>query len=110
MEARRLLVVRSIKSIMAGTVVVPAIIFCFAAWQHRARLQEIADERIAHSLEISREHAQSVFGTVDVLLSSLETIVSNRTDDSLRLDEADLHTRLKKLIDSVPDIRSLWHI
>jgi len=107
MEARRRLVVRSIKSIMAGTLVVPAVIFCFAAWQHRTRIQEIADERIAHSLDISQEHAQSVFGTVDVLLSSVDAIAS-RTDESLRPDEAELHKRMSRLIESVPDIRSVW--
>ena len=108
MEARRRLVVRSIKSIMAGTLVVPAVIFCFAAWQHRTRIQEIADERIAHSLDISQEHAQSVFGTVDVLLSSVDAIASSRTDESLRPDEAELHKRMSKLIEGVPDIRSVW--
>lgn len=108
MEARRRLVVRSIKSIMAGTLVVPAVIFCFAAWQHRTRIQEIADERIAHSLDISQEHAQSVFGTVDVLLSSVDAIASSRTDGSLRPDEAELHKRMSKLIEGVPDIRSVW--
>src|SRR5581483_6623572 len=107
MEARRQLVVRSIKSIMAGTLVVPAVIFCFAAWQHRTRIQGIADERIAHSLDISQEHAQSVFGTVDVLLSSVDAIAS-RTDESLRPDEAELHKRMSRLIESVPDIRSVW--
>src|SRR5581483_3069725 len=107
MEARHLLVARSIKAIMAGTIVVPAAIFCFAAWEHRSRIQEIADERITHSLEISREHARSIFGTVDVLLASVDTIAADRSDESLRLDEAKLHRRLRQLIESVSDVRSV---
>jgi two-component system, NtrC family, sensor kinase len=108
METRRLLAVRSIKLIMTGTIVVPAAIFCFAAWEHRSRIDEIADERIAHSLEISQEHARSVFGTVDVLLSSLDTIPADRSDQGVRLGEAELHKRMKGLIQSVSDIRSVW--
>lgn len=108
METRRLRVVRSLKWIMVGTVVIPAVIFGIAARQHRLRIHEVADERIARSLEISLEHAQKVFQTIDILLSSVDEITSGRTDQSLRLDEADLHARLSKLVLSAPDIRSIW--
>ena len=108
MEARRRLVVRSIKSIMARDPrsACGDILLCCLAAPHT--IQEIADERIAHSLDISQEHAQSVFGTVDVLLSSVDAIASSRTDESLRPDEAELHKRMSKLIEGVPDIRSVW--
>src|SRR4051794_2812996 len=108
METRRARAVRSLKWIMAGTVVVPAVIFCIAAWQHRLRIQEVADERIAHSLEISLEHAQKIFQTIDILLSSVDEITRGRTDQSIRLHEAELHTRLTELISAAPDIRSVW--
>ena len=108
MEIRRKRAVGSLRWIMVGTILVPALGFALAAWQHRDRVLALADERIDRSLEISYEQSQRIFQSIDVLLSSVDEITRGRTDQSLRLYEAQLHGRLQQLISAIPDIRSVW--
>src|SRR3954453_8985739 len=107
MEVRRKRAVASLRWIMVGTIIVPALGFAVAAWQHRNRILTLADERIDRSLEISYEQSQKVFQSIEVLLSSIGEITRGRTDESLRLYQAELHERLQQLIAFVPDIRSV---
>jgi two-component system NtrC family sensor kinase len=67
----------------------------------------VARERIVRSLDIRYEHAQKIFQTVDVLLSSLDEL-TQASAESRQIDQAQLHKRLRELIAVVPDIRSVW--
>ena len=108
MQRRRELAVRSFKIVMIGTILVPVVIFSFSAWQHYNAISRLADERISRSLDIALEHAEKVFQSVDVLLSSVNEISQGRSDQSLRLYEAQLNMRLKSMIGAIPDVRSIW--
>jgi len=61
MKERRESAIRSLKMMMAGTVIVPLAIFCFAAWEHYNSISRLADERIARTLDIAVEQAQKIF-------------------------------------------------
>jgi len=108
MEIRRRRAVGSLQWIMVGTVLVPVLGFAYAAWQHWHRVKGLADERIQHALEINYEQSQKIFQSIEVLLSSVDEITRGRTDQSLRLYEAELHKRLQLLIGAIPDVRSIW--
>ena len=93
---------------MVATVLVPAAIFCVAAWEHYQSIARLADERISRSLDIASEHAEKVFQSINVLLSSVGEITQGRADQSLRLYEAELNMRLKLMVGAIPDVRSVW--
>ena len=93
---------------MIATILIPALIFCFAAWEHYSAVSRLADERISRSLDIASEHAQKIFQSIDVLLSSVGEITQGRTDQSLRLFQAELNMRLKTMVAAIPDVRSIW--
>jgi two-component system NtrC family sensor kinase len=108
MKARRESAVNSLKMMMVGTVIVPLAILGFASWQHYNSISKLADERIARSLDIAYEHAQKVFQSIDVVFSSVGQIARGRTDQSLRLYEAELSERLKLMVSAIQDVRSIW--
>ena len=108
MQRRRALAARSFVAVMAATVLVPIIIFCVAAWQHYRAISQLADERISRSLDIASEQAQKVFQSINVLRSSVGEITHGRSDQTLRLYEAELNMRLKAMVGAIPDVRSVW--
>src|ERR1700712_6067711 len=108
MKARRESAARSLKTMMAGTIVLPLAFFCYTSWQNYNSTSLLADERIARSLEIAVEQARKVFQSIEVVFSSIDEITLGRTDEKLRLDEAELSERLKLMAAASQDIRSIW--
>lgn len=108
MKARRESAVQSLKVMMAATVILPLGLFCYASWQSYNATFRLADERIARSLDIVAEHAKKVFQSIEVVFGSVDEIARGRTDQSLRLHEAELSERLRQMTSVVPDVRSIW--
>ena len=93
---------------MAATVVLPAVVFCYVALASYRTTFALADERITRSLDIAVEHAKRVFQSVEIVFASIEEITRGRTDQSLRLHEAELSERLKLMSSATVDVRSIW--
>jgi two-component system NtrC family sensor kinase len=108
MKVRQEAVARSFKLMMAGTAILPLVLFCYWAWQSYGSTFRLADERIERSLDISLEHAGKVFQTIEVVFASIDEIARGRTDLSLRLHEAELSERLKHMASAISDVRSIW--
>ena len=79
-----------------------------AGLQHYSFVSKSADERIARSLDIAVEHTNKVFEEIELLFTSVEGITRRRSVETLRLEEAELHQRLKEMIGNVPDLRAIW--
>jgi two-component system NtrC family sensor kinase len=108
MKARRESAVRSLKFMMVGTVLFPLALFGFAAFEQYHAISRLADERIARSLDISVEHANKIFQSIDVVFGSIDEITRGRADQSLRLHEAELSERLKLMAAAISDVQSIW--
>jgi two-component system NtrC family sensor kinase len=108
MKAKRQTAIRSLRTMMAVTVVAPFALFAVAAWQQHDVISRLADERIERTLDIVAEHARKIFRTVQVVFGSVDEITRDRTDESLRGQEGELHDRLKLMATAVVDIQSLW--
>ena len=93
---------------MAATGVGALFVLIVASLQHYSFVSRSADERIGRSLDIAVEHTNKVFEEIELLFSSVEGITRRRNVESLRLEEAQLHERLKDMIGNVPDLRSIW--
>ena len=59
---------------LAATLIVPTILFAYAAFGSYRAAHELADERIDRSLAISFEQALRIFRSIDVTLDSVEQI------------------------------------
>src|SRR6478735_3076760 len=108
MKARRESAVRSLKLMMVGTVLFPLALFGFAAVEQYHAISRLADERIARSLDISVEHANKIFQSIEVVFGSIEEITRGRADQSLRLHEAELSERLKLMATAISEVQSIW--
>jgi two-component system NtrC family sensor kinase len=108
MQARRESAVRSLKLMMVGTVLFPLALFCFASFEQYDAISRLADERIARSLDISAEHANKIFQSIEVVFGSIDEITRGRADQSLRLHEAELSERLKLMDSAISDVQSIW--
>jgi two-component system NtrC family sensor kinase len=99
--------IRLLKLMMVASVVLPAVLFAFAAWVSYRNFEGVADERIDHSLDILHEHALKVLQTVERTFAEIDEIVRGMSDDDIRSNEASLHARLKLIDDALPQVRGI---
>jgi two-component system NtrC family sensor kinase len=93
---------------MAASLALPIALFAIAATISYASTKDIADREIERTLDVAHEHALKVFETIDRSLAELNEVVRGLPDDLVRAREAALHRRLKRLADSLPQLKSAW--
>src|SRR5581483_7573784 len=99
--------IRLLKLMMVASVVLPAVLFIFAAWVSYRNFERVTDERIDRSLDILHEHALKVLQTVQVTFGEIDAVTNQMSDDDLRLNEGPLHDRLRKIIAEVPELQGI---
>ena len=108
MRTRRNAALRSLRLMLVASVVFPLLLFCYASLANYRAAFERADEQIQQALDLSAEQALRVFRSIDVTFDSVEQITRGRTEQTLRLNEAELSERLKLFVNALPDIGSVW--
>jgi two-component system NtrC family sensor kinase len=108
MRTRRHAALRSLRLMLAASVVFPLLLFCYASWANYRTAFSRADERIKQALDLSAEQALRVFRSINVTFDSVEQITRGRTEQTLRINEAELSERLKQFVSALPDVGSVW--
>ncbi|SFJ51001.1 hybrid sensor histidine kinase/response regulator [Bradyrhizobium sp. cf659] len=93
---------------MAASLALPIALFAIAATISYTSTKDIADREIERTLDVAHEHALKVFETIDRSLAELNEVVRGLPDDLIRTREPALHRRLKRLADSLPQLKSAW--
>nr|WP_246583547.1 hybrid sensor histidine kinase/response regulator [Bradyrhizobium iriomotense] len=93
---------------MVASLALPIALFAIASTISYTSTRDIADREIERTLDVAHEHALKVFETIDRSLSELNEVVRGLPDDVIRAREAVLHRRLKRLTDSLPQLKSAW--
>ncbi|MGY8639007.1 ATP-binding protein [Bradyrhizobium sp. 14AA] len=93
---------------MAASLALPIALFVFASTISYTSTNDIADREIERTLDVAHEHALKVFETIDRSIAELNEVVRGLADDIIRAREAALHRRLKRLADSLPQLKSAW--
>ena len=99
--------IRLLKLMMVASLVLPAVLFAFAASVSFRNFQHVTDERIDRSLDILHEHALKVLQTVDRTFAEIDEILRGMSDDDIRLNEGPLHARLKRIVDALPQLQGI---
>lgn len=94
----------------ALTLLGPALIFSYAAWQNHRTFNAQANERIERALDVLQEHALKAIQTVERSIAETNEVLKNLTDQQIRSSEADLFLRLKRTQQALPQIESIWAI
>ena len=107
MRAARSAALRLLYLAIAGTIVLPLVLFAYASWVDYRAVQQTADERIERSLEVVHEHASKVFEAVDLAFLHVAQLFRDLADDRIRADEQAFHLQLKAIDDTAPEIQSI---
>jgi two-component system, NtrC family, sensor kinase len=95
---------------MVASVVLPLVLFGFAAWLNYRHEEDVADDRIERSLDILHEHTLKVFQTVEGAIAEVNEIVRGMPDDAIRADQPRLHERMKRIVEVLPQLRAIFLI
>ncbi|QIO30572.1 ATP-binding protein [Bradyrhizobium sp. 1(2017)] len=93
---------------MAASLALPVALFVIASTISYKSTKDTADREIERTLDVAHEHALKVFETIDRSLAELNEVVRGLSDDTIRTREPALHHRLKRLADSLPQLKSAW--
>src|SRR5262245_34719217 len=93
---------------MAASLALPIALFVFASTVSYNSTLDTADREIERALDVAHEHALKVFETIDRSLAEINEVVRGMHDEAIRSLEPALHLRLKRLSDSLPQLKSAW--
>src|SRR5450830_1477998 len=99
--------IRLLKLMMVASLVLPAVLFAFAAWASYRNFEYVSDERIDRSLDILHEQALKVLQAVERSFAEIDEVVRGMSDDDIRLNEAPLHARLKRIVEALPQLQDI---
>jgi two-component system, NtrC family, sensor kinase len=110
MRSARQSAIRLLQLMMVASVVLPVVLFAFAAWLNYRHEYAVADDRIERSLDVLHEHTLKVFQTVERAIAEVNEIVRGMSDDDVRRDQSHLHERVKRIVDALPQVRAIFLI
>ncbi len=99
---------RLLQWMMAASLALPIALFAFASAVSWVSIRDTADREIERTLDVAHEHALKVFETIDRSLSEINEIIRGVPDADIKSREEALHSRLKRLADSLPQMKSMW--
>ena len=72
MLTARYAAIRLLKPMMVASIVLPAVLFAFAAWVSYRNFEKVANERIDRSLDILHEQALNFFQTLQRTFAEID--------------------------------------
>jgi two-component system NtrC family sensor kinase len=99
---------RLLQWMMAAALALPLALFVFASAASYVSTRQTADREIERTLDVAHEHALKVFETIDRSLSEINEMTRGIPDSEIRSREQSFHTRLKQLVDALPQMKSAW--
>jgi two-component system NtrC family sensor kinase len=93
---------------MAAALLVPCVLFAFAAWLSYRNLNALADERIIRSLDVQQEQAFKAFELIDLTLDNANDLIAYMLDRDIRANGERLQAQFKRLADAVAVVQSIW--
>jgi two-component system NtrC family sensor kinase len=99
--------IRLLKLMMVASLVLPAVLFGFAAWLSYRNIERVTDERIDRSLDILHEHGLKVLQTVERTFAEIDEVVRGMSDSDIQRNELALHDRLKRIVTALPQLQGI---
>ena len=97
MQARRDTAVRLLRVALVASIAIPAAIFCWGGWVTYNNAFAHADEELRARLDVLSEQANTVFESVALNFTSVDTLVGGMNDEQIRAAEPGLHAKLHEL-------------
>ncbi len=100
--------IRLLQSVLVAAVAVPALLFCFAAWQSYKNNEIVAEDQIDRSRDVLNEHALKVFEAVGRSIAEINEIIRDMSDTEISANQEKLHHRLERMVNSSTEVKSFW--
>lgn len=101
---------RPLRLLVAGTVIVPVVLFAIASWiSYRDHFAD-AEDRLLRTSAQMQEHAAKVFETFEVTERYMEEMFGDLSNEQIRAQEAEYSGRIRNFIRDLPQLRDLWVI
>ena len=97
MRARRDAAIRFLKAALVASIAIPVAILCWGAWVTYNNAFDHADEQLSATLDILAGQANTVFESVALTFTSVDTLVGAMPDDQIKASERALHDKLHEL-------------
>jgi hypothetical protein len=97
MRARRDAAIRLLRTALVATIVIPLAILCWGTWVTYNNAFAHADEQLSATMDVLAEQANTVFESVALTFTSVDTLVGAMSDDQISASEQALHGRLHEL-------------
>ncbi len=99
--------IRLLKLMMVASLVLPAVLFAFAAWVSYRNFERVTDERIDRSLDILHEQALKVLQTVERTFAEIDEVMRGMSDADIHANAARLHDRLALIVKALPQLQGI---
>ncbi len=93
---------------MVATIAIPAAAYSYACWTTYHNAFAHADEQISSSLDVVSEQAVETFQAVDLTFASINALIADLSDDSIKTSEQALHLKLKELAAVLTAVDAIW--
>ncbi len=97
MRARRDAAIRLLRTALVATIVIPLAILCWGTWVTYNNAFAHADEQLSATMDVLAEQANTVFESVGLTFTSVDTLVGAMSDDQISASEQALHDKLHEL-------------
>ena len=97
-----------LRLIIVLSLLVPAVLYCWAGWETWSSIHRQADQRIEWTLDVLQEQALKALQTVERSISEINEVLRGFSDGEIRDAEPDLHLRFKRTQQALPQIESIW--
>lgn len=91
-----------------ATLVVPLLLFAGASWLAYDDAHKQADERIARTLDLLYVNVRTSFETDFLVAANVAELLEDQSTEAIRANERQIHDRLKRLVESLPQIEDVW--
>ncbi|WP_407526707.1 ATP-binding protein [Methylobacterium oryzisoli] len=99
---------RSLQLVVAAALCLPLLVFATGAWiSYRSHWRE-AENRLARTLDMVREHAIKVFETADLVAMQADQDLGEASDDEIRARAGALQRSFAHLDGRLPQISTIW--
>jgi two-component system NtrC family sensor kinase len=107
MRTERESALRLLQLLMVASLVFPAALLVYAAYNDYRDVYAVADERIERSLDVLQEQALKVFETVDRIFPEVGEVVRGMSDGQIRAADATLTPRLQRIVGVMPQVQAI---
>jgi len=97
MRARRDAAIRLLRTALVATIVIPLAILCWGTWVTYNNAFAHADEQLSATMDVLAEQANTVFESVALTFTSVDTLVGAMSDDQISASAQALHSKLHEL-------------